>query len=280
MKRNNPRASILDMIVEAKKGEVARLPPKALSGAALKEALRARGDSRDFLAALRRTAKGAVALIAEVKKASPSAGVICPDFDPVMIARQYEAAGASCLSVLTDEKFFQGSLQYLKDIRAAVRLPLLRKDFIINERQILESIQWGADAILLIVAILIDSQLRDLHQLAREAGLAVLVEVHDEAELERALSIRPELVGVNNRDLKSFKVDLSTTERLASRALGSSRAAGEAPVLVSESGIHSRADMMRAAACGARAILVGESLMRGKDIGAKVRELIGEAGVA
>ena len=128
-------------------------------------------------------------MIAEVKKASPSAGVICQDFDPVRIAKEYEAAGASCLSVLTDEKFFQGSLDYLRQIRAAVKLPLLRKDFIIDERQILEAIEWGADAILLIVAILSDEQLKKFHSLATEAGLAALVEVHDEAELERALKI-------------------------------------------------------------------------------------------
>ena len=168
-------------------------------------------------AALREPRIGRVALIAEVKKASPSAGVICPDFDPVRIAREYEAAGASCLSVLTDEKFFQGSLDYLKQIRAAVRLPLLRKDFIIDERQILEAIEWGADAVLLIVAILSEAQLKRFHALATGAGLAALVEVHDEAELDRALAAGAELIGVNNRNLKTFKVDLATTERLAAQ---------------------------------------------------------------
>ena len=158
-----------------------------------------------------------MALIAEVKKASPSAGVICKDFDPVRIAKEYEAAGASCLSVLTDEKFFQGSLDYLRQIRAAVKLPLLRKDFIIDERQILEAIEWGADAILLIVAILDDARLKRFHSLATEAGLAALVEVHDETELDRALAAGASLIGVNNRDLKTFKVDLATTERLAAR---------------------------------------------------------------
>src|SRR3989475_1338303 len=139
------------------------------------------------MAALRGLKPGRVALIAEVKKASPSAGVICPDFDPVQLAGEYEAAGASCLSVLTDEKFFQGSLDHLRQIRAAVKLPLLRKDFIIDERQILEAIDWGADAILLIVAILADAQLERFHSLALEAGLAALVEVHDETELKPAL---------------------------------------------------------------------------------------------
>ena len=193
------------------------LPERTVTVADLQAALAQRGDRRDFLAALRKPKSGTVALIAEVKKASPSAGVIRPDFDPVQIARDYEAAGASCLSVLTDEKFFQGSLDYLRQIRAAVKLPLLRKDFIIDERQILEAVQAGADAILLIVAILTDDQLKRFHELATQAGLAVLVEVHDEAELERALAINPELVGVNNRDLKSFKVDLATTERLAEK---------------------------------------------------------------
>ena len=158
-----------------------------------------------------------VALIAEVKKASPSAGIIRADFDPGRIAREYEAAGASCLSVLTDEKFFQGSLDYLKQIRHEVGLPLLRKDFIIDERQILEAIVWGADAMLLIVAILSDAQFTRFHALATGAGLAALVEVHDEADLDRALSAGAELIGVNNRDLKTFKVDLATTERLAAR---------------------------------------------------------------
>jgi indole-3-glycerol phosphate synthase len=203
--------------------------------------------------------------------------VICKDFDPVRIAKEYEAAGADCLSVLTDEKFFQGSLDYLRQIRAAVKLPLLRKDFIIDERQILEAIEWGADAILLIVAILSDAQLKHFHALAIESGLSVLVEVHDEAELERAQKIGAELIGVNNRDLKSFKVDLATTGRLAAKLL-SSRIAHLAPMLVAESGIHTHADVERLARCGAKAILVGESLVKHGDIKSKVRELWG-AGV-
>ncbi len=311
---------ILDKIVEEKKREVAKLPARLIAAGDLRDALLEHGERRDFMAALRKpqrsaavpaagssgvspretpggtpgTSAGAtpalhpVALIAEVKKASPSAGVICQDFDPVRIAKEYEAAGASCLSVLTDEKFFQGSLDYLRQIRAAVKLPLLRKDFIIDERQILEAIEWGADAILLIVAILSDEQLAKFHSLAVEAGLAALVEVHDEAELERALKISPALIGVNNRDLKTFKVDLATTEKLAAK-LG--RRTGVAPVsnskiqdgdrrdacptLVAESGIHTRADVERLKKCGASAILVGESLMRGGDIRTKIRELIG-----
>ena len=264
--------SVLDTIVEQKRKEVARIPSRSISPAELQKAMKARGDARGFLAALRGTKTGSVGLIAELKKASPSAGVICPDFEPVRIAKEYEAAGANCLSVLTDEKFFQGSLSYLKQIRQAVKLPLLRKDFIIDERQILEAIEWGADAILLIVAILPDADLKHFHSLAKAAGLDVLVEVHDEAELERALALEAELIGVNNRDLKTFKVDLGTTERLAKRALANS---DSPPLLVAESGIHTRADVERLARCGAKGILVGESLMRGSDIGSKVRALLG-----
>jgi indole-3-glycerol phosphate synthase len=267
--------SILDTIVEQKLREVAELPARFIAAGDLRDALLERDERRDFLAALRtpHSALRSVALIAEVKKASPSAGVICKDFDPIRIAKEYEAAGASCLSVLTDEKFFQGSLDYLRQIRAAVNLPLLRKDFIIDERQILEAIEWGADAILLIVAILTDEQLRRFHSLATEAGLAALVEVHDEAELERALKVSPQLIGVNNRNLKDFKVDLATTERLAARIF-STLNSQPSTLLVAESGIHVRADVERLKACGANAILVGESLMRGGDIQKKVRELI------
>ena len=266
--------NILDKIVAEKKVEVARLPERVLAAGDLRDALLEHGERRDFLAALRQPRQGDLALIAEVKKASPSAGVICPDFDPVRIAKAYEAGGASCLSVLTDEKFFQGSLDHLRQIRAAVKLPLLRKDFIIDERQILEAIEWGADAILLIVAILSDAQLERFHALATEAGLAVLVEVHDETELERALKVSPALIGVNNRNLKNFKVDLATTERLAAK-LFPSPATRHPPLLVAESVIHTRADVERLKPCGAQAILVGESLMKGGDIGTKVRELIG-----
>ena len=266
--------SILDTIVEQKKLEVAKLPARLIAAGDLRDALLERGERRDFLAALCKPCRGDIALIAEVKKASPSAGVICKDFDPVRIAREYEAAGASCLSVLTDEKFFQGSLDYLRQIRAAVKLPLLRKDFIIDERQILEAIEWGADAILLIVAILDDARLQRFHALAMEAGVAVLVEVHDEAELERTLKIGAKLIGVNNRNLKTFKVELATTEQIAAK-LFSSPATRHSPLLIAESGIHTRADVERLKKCGANAILVGESLMRGGDIQSKIRELIG-----
>ena len=168
-------ASILDTIVEQKQREVAELPARIIAAGDIRDAILEHSERRDFLAALRRPRRGKVALIAEVKKASPSAGVICKDFDPVRIAIEYEQAGATCLSVLTDEKFFQGDLEYLRDIRAAVKLPLLRKDFIIDERQILEAAEWGADAILLIVAILDDARLRQFHDLATGAGLTALV---------------------------------------------------------------------------------------------------------
>jgi indole-3-glycerol phosphate synthase len=261
--------NILDKIVEQKKVEVSHLPGRAVSAAVLRQALDGRGDRRDFLSALKHSTRKP-ALIAEVKKASPSAGLIRPDFDPVQIAREYERAGANCLSVLTDEKFFQGSLEYLRQIRAAVRLPLLRKDFIIDERQILEAIQWGADAVLLIVAILSDQQLKAFHSLAVESGLSALVEVHDEAELDRALATNAALIGVNNRDLKSFKVDLATTERLTARFPHK-----ETKLLVTESGIHTRTDVQRVVQAGAGAILVGESLMRHSDLNAKIQELLG-----
>ncbi len=272
--KNRPALmNILDKIVDQKKREVAKLSERIIAVGDLRDAMLEHGERRDFIAALRQPRFGNIGLIAEVKKASPSAGVICPDFDPVRIATAYEAAGASCLSVLTDEQFFQGSLDYLRQIRAAVKLPLLRKDFIIDERQILEAIEWGADAILLIVAILNDSQLRHFHSLAVESGLAVLVEVHDAFELERALKISPALIGVNNRNLKTFKVDLAATEDLA--AILRSTKNPLPHLLVAESGIHSRAEVDRLKRCGADAILVGESLMRDGDMKLKVRELIG-----
>ncbi|MGH7978306.1 MAG: indole-3-glycerol phosphate synthase TrpC [Limisphaerales bacterium] len=265
--------NILEQIVEEKKCEVARLPVRIIAEGDLRDGMLERGERRDFRAALLDGAKAArgapgIALIAEIKKASPSAGIICKDFDPVRIAKAYEAAGASCLSVLTDERFFKGSLIYLREIRAAVKLPLLRKDFIIDPRQILEAIEWGADAILLIVAILSDAQLRDYLSLAMDARLAALVEVHDARELERALKSGAKLIGINNRDLKTFTVDLGTTEKLAKNL-------GAGIILVAESGIHTRADVERLRKCGARAILVGESLLRGEDITGKVRELLG-----
>jgi indole-3-glycerol phosphate synthase len=265
--------NILDTIVAQKQLEIARLPGAPAGVAELKGLLERRGPRRDFGAALAAGARGGVALIAEVKKASPSAGVICPDFDPVRIARQYEAAGASAISVLTDEKFFQGSLEYLRQIREAVRLPLLRKDFIIDARQIREAIEWGADAILLIAAILDAKRLKHYLELAMGAGLGVLVEVHDETELDSALTAGAAIVGVNNRNLRTFQVDLGTTERLASRLRQSP--GGKEKLLVAESGIHTAGDVRRLVRGGAQAILVGESIIKHPDIAAKIRELLG-----
>lgn len=265
------RANILDTIVEQKRKEIALLPAHIPTVVEIKAVMTKRGQKRDFVAALKTPRRGSVGLIAEVKKASPSAGIIRADFDPVKIALEYEAAGASCLSVLTDEKFFQGSPDFLKDIRKAVNLPLLRKDFIIDERQIMEAAEWGADCILLIVAILNDDQLKRFRELAEGAGLAALVEVHDEEELQRALVTGATFIGVNNRDLKVFKVDLGTTERLAKQIPGLKTER----LMVAESGIHKRADVVRLEQCGAQAILVGESLMREKDLKAKAAELLG-----
>ena len=258
------------------------LPEREITVDLLKGAISARGGLRDFVGALREPREGSIGLIAEVKKASPSAGVIREDFEPVAIAREYESGGAGCLSVLTDEKFFQGSLDYLRAIRDEVSLPLLRKDFIIDERQILEAVEAGADAILLIVAILNDAQLKEFHDLAAGAGLAVLVEAHDAEELDRAVAAGATLIGVNNRDLKTFTVDLATTETLAGRLdlepAGDSGCARH--LLVAESGIHTRADVERLERCGAQAILVGESLMRHASLEAKIRELLGTQAVA
>ncbi|MSU37382.1 MAG: indole-3-glycerol phosphate synthase TrpC [Pedosphaera sp.] len=263
--------NILDTIVAQKRIEIGRLPKEFVGARLLRDALRRRSSGvRNFFGALATPLRGDIGLIAEVKKASPSAGILCPDFDAVRIARQYEQAGASCLSVLTDEKFFQGSLAYLRDIREAVSLPLLRKDFIIDERQILEAIEWGADAILLIVAILTDDQLQHFHALADAVGLTALVEVHDEEELDRAVRCGARLLGINNRNLKTFAVDLGTTERLAKRLPDR----GDY-LLVAESGIDTRADVERVRRAGARAILVGESLMKAESVTAKATELVG-----
>lgn len=209
------------------------------------------------------------AVIAEVKKGSPSKGIIRADFDPLEIAAIYQNNGATCLSVLTDETFFLGHLRYLALIREAVSLPLLRKDFICDQYQIFEARASGADAILLIAAMLDLDQLCDFFSVAQEIGLDVLLEVHDEAEMEKALRTECMLIGVNNRNLRTFATDLGTTGRLA-RMLPANR------LLVSESGINSRSDIIRLASDGAGAFLVGETLMREDDIGAKLQELLND----
>jgi len=217
-----------------------------------------------------RAPRSTVSLIAEVKKASPSKGLIRPDFDPVAIARTCESAGASAISVLTDEQYFQGRLEYLAAIRAAVSLPLLRKDFIVDAYQVFESRAAQADAVLLIVAALSRGQLSEFLGLADELGMASLVEVHTAEELDAALEVGARIIGVNNRDLRTFDTKLETTLELASGVPGDR-------VLVSESGIFTRADVERLMEAGVDAVLVGESLMREADPGAKARELLGKA---
>lgn len=262
---------ILDEIVARKKEEVlAAKVRRPLSE--LRVLLSQAGETRGFVRALQSAEEAErTPIIAEVKKGSPSKGVIRADFDPVTIAETYEENGAACLSVLTDEHFFLGKLEYLAKIRKCVRLPLLRKDFICDPYQIVEARAAGADAVLLIAAMLDLAQLRDFTALARELSLDVLLEVHDERELERALQVNCQLIGVNNRDLRTFVTDLATTERLAKLVPGNR-------LIVAESGIHRRVDVERLLRAGARAFLVGESLMRENDIGAKLGELLGNTG--
>lgn len=264
--------TILDTILAEKFYEVAeRQARRPLPCLDLQAQLDALPPPRDFRAALAaRRASGRTALIAEVKKASPSAGVIREDFDPVAIARAYEDAGADCLSVLTDERFFQGHDQYLQAVHAAVQLPVLRKDFVVDPYQIYEARLLGADAVLLIAAALRADQLKTYHELATMLGLTALVEVHTEREMETALAADATLIGINSRDLKRFVTDLSVVERLAAMV-----PAGSGMTLVAESGIKTVEDVARVAAAGADAILVGETLMRSSDIGMAIKELLG-----
>lgn len=262
-------ADILQTIVAHKRQEVAAAKAR-FPLARLQDRLALVEDQpRGFIRALRAMHEsGGTAIIAEVKKGSPSKGVIREDFDPLTIAETYQQHGATCLSILTDEKFFLGHLSYLGLIREQVSLPLLRKDFICDPYQIVEARAFGADAVLLIAAMLELSQLQDFSAQARELQLDVLLEVHDEAELELALQTDCELIGINNRSLRSFVTDLGTTERL--RPLIPSQR-----LVVAESGVNTRADVERLLAAGAGAFLVGESLMRETDIGAKLEELLG-----
>lgn len=265
-------STILDTIIETKRQEIAerrvRVPVEQL-----KETIATLGRPRNFFHAVSHKTKKPVNLIAEVKKASPSAGVIRADFDPVKIATEYAAAGADALSVLTDEKYFQGKLEYIHAVRDAVKLPVLRKDFIIDPYQVYETRACGADAMLLIAECLETSELIDLQILATEMNLTCLIEVHD---LDNFMRVRDtvigfphrsySLLGINNRDLRNFKTDLGTTLRMAELVEDRS-------ILVSESGINTRDDIKKLAEAGVQAVLVGESLMRSDDIGAKISEM-------
>jgi indole-3-glycerol phosphate synthase len=260
--------TVLDKIIAAKRREIAACRER-VAEAELRRRLADAPPPRDFFAAL--AAPGPIRLIAEIKKASPSAGVIRQDFDPIEIGKIYEAHGAACLSVLTDEPFFQGRLEYLPLVREAVELPVLRKDFILDSYQLIEARVAGADAVLLIAECLDDCQLRKLHNETIELGMTPLVELYEPQHLDRVLESGATLVGVNNRDLRTFVVDLEHTLRLRPRI-------PQECVMVSESGIKCYADVERLEAAGVDAILVGESLMREADIGAAVDRLVNRHG--
>lgn len=258
-------SDVLETIMAHKRQEIAAAKaarPIDQLRARLKDAL----PPRDFVSAIRDG--DGVRVIAEVKKASPSAGLIRADFDPVRIATTYEEHGAATISVLTDEKFFQGHLDYLVAVRQAVGIPVLRKDFILDPYQVVEARAAGADCILLIAECLSDCTLRELYFAASDLGMASLIEIYDPENLERVLKLEPDLLGINNRNLRDFVTDLDHSIRLKSQVPATC-------TLVSESGIHSRNDVERLQQAGIRAILVGETLMRSQDIGAKLRELRG-----
>ena len=258
---------VLREIVENKRDVVAAIKAEtSLDALRTKSSLRT--EPRSFYEAL---GKKPIALIAEIKKASPSGGLLRPNFDPPMIARIYEQAQASALSVLTNSKYFQGEIEHLAAARTAVKLPILRKDFIIDEYQIIEAERYGADAVLLIVSCLDLSQLRDFREAAEAEGLDALVEVHDESELEIALKSGARIVGINNRNLKSLQTDLETTYKLAGKLPRSSR---NGVLLVSESGISKPEDIRRLADAGVDAVLIGETFMRAANIAEKVREIM------
>ena len=255
--------TVLDRILDRKVEELAEARARASAAEMRRRAENASYPTRDMMAALQ---SKNVCLIAEVKRASPSKGSLTKDFAPVLLAATYAENGASAISVLTDQDFFQGSLAYLTAIRRAVPVPLLRKDFIIDPCQVYEGRAAGADAILLILAALSDMQLAELYALTNELGMAALVEVHNEWEMERALRFGAALIGINNRDLKTFHVDLGTTARLAAMV-------DDEAVLVAESGIFNAADVRAMGRLGADAILVGEALMKAPDTVSLAREL-------
>jgi indole-3-glycerol phosphate synthase len=259
-------ADMLDKILETKREEVAARK-RATTLAQLGDLALGQTPPRGFRAALDAKAATGFGLIAEIKKASPSKGLIRPDFDPPAHARAYEAGGAACLSILTDAPYFQGHEDYLIAARAAVSLPVIRKDFMVDPWQVIEARSIGADAILIIVAALEDGQMAEIESTAFELGMDVLVEVHDESELDRALALRSRLIGVNNRNLKDFTVSFDRTYELVGRA-------PEGCTFVAESGLTSRADLDAMAEHGVRCFLIGEALMRQADVEAATRELI------
>jgi len=260
---------ILRRILATKASEIAAMK-EVLPEATLAARARDAAPVRDFVGALRaKVAAGSAAVIAEIKKASPSRGVLRPIFDPPAIARRYEAAGAACLSVLTDRHYFQGAPEHLVAARAACTLPVLRKDFIVDEYQVAEARVLGADCILLIVAALEDERLAALEAAADALGMAVLIEVHDGAELDRALKLRSPLIGINNRNLRTFDVSLSTTLDLLPRVPGDR-------LVVTESGILTSADVRHMRTHGVNAFLVGEAFMRAADPGAALAALFNE----
>jgi len=259
-------SDILDKIVAVKREEIAAAKQRR-DLASLRRDAEARRDVRGFKSALRaKIAVGRAAVIAEIKKASPSKGVLREHFVPAEIAASYARGGAACLSVLTDERFFQGSAAFLEQARAACALPVLRKDFIVDDYQLFEARAMGADCILLIVACLDDAQLRDLESVALALGMAVLVEVHDGAELDRGLKLATPLVGINNRNLRTFEVSLDTTLDLLPRVPPDR-------LLVTESGILARDDVKRMREAGVNAFLVGEAFMRADDPGRALADL-------
>ena len=261
-------SDILQRILAVKREEVAQASQVEPYGALLRRA-ETRGDGRDFVAALRaRIATGSAAVIAEVKRASPSRGVLREHFDPAALGASYAQGGAACLSVLTDERFFQGAPEHLESARRTSALPVLRKDFIIDAYQVAQARAWGADCILLIVAALERAQLLDLEAAARALRLAVLVEVHDAEELDVALELATPLIGINNRNLRTFEVSLRTTLDLLGR-IGSDR------TVVTESGILAPQDVRTMRAAGVDAFLVGEAFMRAPDPGAELARLFG-----
>lgn len=257
----------LDRIIAEKQQEIQRLR-ETLGLKEAEAAIDKMPACRGFTAALVRHRKRKMGLIAEIKKASPSKGLIRPVFDPVALARGYERAGADCISVLTDVPFFQGSNEYLRQVRQAVEVPLLRKDFILDELQIYEARLIGADAVLLIVAALPDDRLARFYRLARDLGMDVLIEVHNREELERALELEPELVGINNRNLHTFETTLDTTRELMPHIPSH-------VTVVSESGISTPDDIEQLYQIGARAVLIGEHFMRQPDVATAVAELLG-----